>query len=80
MTIAEQLRKEGRQQGVQQGMQQGMQEALRAGVLEILELRFHSVSFSIKQQLADISDAATLRRLHRLAVQAETIDAFINGL
>jgi predicted transposase/invertase (TIGR01784 family) len=80
MTIAEQLRKEGRQQGVQQGMQQGMQEALRADVLEILELRFHSVSFSIKQQLADISDAATLRRLHRLAVQAETIDAFTNGL
>jgi uncharacterized protein YfcZ (UPF0381/DUF406 family) len=40
----------------------------------------HSVSFSIKQQLADISDAATLRRLHRLAVQAETIDAFTNGL
>ena len=33
-----------------------------------------------KQHLADISDAATLRRLLRLAVQAETLDAFTNGL
>ena len=76
MTIAEQLRKEGEQQGMQQGMQQALQE----DVLEILELRFHSVSYSVKQQLADIHDAATLRRLHRLAVQAESIDAFTQGM
>ncbi len=51
-----------------------MRPFLLSLALEILELRFQFVSFSIKQQLADITDATNLRRLLRLAVQAETID------
>jgi len=76
MTIAEQLRKEGRQQG----MQQGMQQALREDVLEILELRFYTIPYGIKEQLDTISDAGVLRKLHRLAVQAESIGAFTQGM
>ncbi len=34
----------------------------------------------ILQQLADISDAATLRRQHRLAVRSESIDAFTQDM
>ena len=68
MTIADKLRKEGRQ------------EALREDILEILELRFQSVSYSIKTQLEEISDATTLRRLHRLAVQAQSLGEFEKGI
>jgi len=64
MTIADKLKTEGRQ------------EALQEDILEILELRFQSVSYSIKKQLEEISDASTLRRLHRLAVQAQSLEEF----
>ncbi len=72
MTIAETLRKEG----MQQGKIEGKQEALQEGILEILDLRFPSVSYSVKKQLEEISDMGVLRQLHRLAVQAESIEVF----
>jgi len=72
MTIAETLNKEGRQQGTQQ--------TLRENVLEILELRFQSVSYSIKKQLAEISDTTELRRLLRLAVKNESIEQFMKEM
>ena len=72
MTIADKLRKEG--------MQQGMQQALQEDILEILEIRFQSVSYSIKKQLEAISDAPALRRLLRLAVQAQSLEQFTNGM
>ena len=65
MTIADKLRNEG--------MQQGMQQALRDDIVEILEVRFHSVSFSVKKQLEDITDAGDLRRILRLAVKVACI-------
>lgn len=68
MTIADTLRKEG------------IQQAQREDILEILELRFPSVSYSIKQQLTEITDPTTLRRLHRLAVQAESMEEFTQGM
>ena len=68
MTIAETLKNEG--------MQQGMQQTLHEGILEILDLRFQSVSYSIKKQIEEITDTAVLRKLHRLAVQTPTIEAF----
>ncbi len=68
MTIADKLRKEG------------MQQALQEDILEILELRFQSVSYPIKKQLEEISDATTLRRLFRLAVQAQSIEEFTQGM
>ena len=76
--------RKGMQKGVQKGMQKGVQKAtvatLRNVVLETLELRFHSVSYSIKKRLEDISDLDFLRRLHRLAVQADSMDTFEQGL
>lgn len=68
MTIAEKLRREGKLEG--------KQEAFYEDILDILELRFQSVPYSIKKQLDDIRDPAFLRQLHRLAVQAESIEAF----
>jgi len=68
MTIADKLRKEGRQ------------EALQEDIVEILELRFQSVSYSIKKRLEDISDTTALRRLHRLAVQAQSLEEFQQGI
>ena len=76
MTIAETLRKEGKLEGKIEGKIEGKQEALQENILEILELRFPSVSYSIKKQLEEISDAAILRQLHRSAVQAESIEVF----
>lgn len=72
MTIAEQLKTEGRQQGTQQ--------TLREGILEILEVRFYIVPYGIKEQLDETNDATALRRLHRLALQAESIDAFTRDM
>jgi predicted transposase/invertase (TIGR01784 family) len=72
MTIADKLRKEG--------MQQGMHQALQEDILEALELRFQSVSYSLKKQLEDVSDTVALRRLFRLAVQANSLAEFEKGL
>ncbi len=72
MTIAETLRKEGKLEG----KLEGKQEALQEDIVEILELRFQSVSYSIKKQIEEISDPAILRQLHRLAVQTESLEAF----
>ena len=62
--------------GIQKGIQKGEQKTLREGIVEILELRFQSVSYSIKKQIEEISDPAILRQLHRLAVQTESLEAF----
>lgn len=58
----------------------GIQKTLREDVLEILELRFFSAPYAIKEQLKEINDTTELRRLLRLAVQAESIDAFTQGM
>ncbi len=62
------------------GIRKGEQKTLREDVLEILELRFFSVPYTIKEQLDAISDSTELRRLLRLAVQTESVEAFIQGM
>ena len=76
MTIADTLRKEGKLEG----KLEGKQEALREDILDILELRFQSVSYSIKKQLEEIADGTILRQLHRLAVKTESIEQFMKEM
>ena len=76
MTIADTLRREGKLEG----KLEGKQEALREYILDILELRFQSVSYSIKKQLEEITDPTVLRQLHRLAVKTESIESFLQEL
>ena len=80
MTIAEKLEKKGeirgRTEGRTEGLIEGQNEALRASTIEILEIRFHSVSYSIKAQIEQMNDPDQLRRLHRLAVQADSVTDF----
>ncbi len=66
----------GVQKGIQKGIQKGAQQTLREDVYEILELRFQTVPYTVKEQLDEIDDATMLRRLHRLAVQAQCIGDF----
>ena len=72
MTIAETLEKEGRAEG----WNEGQNEALRASTIEILEIRFHTVSYSIKMQIEQMNDTDRLRQLNRLAVQAGSLADF----
>ncbi len=80
MTIAEQLRKEGRQQGIQQGMQQGIQQGMQQGIqheaaktlLKILGKRFGSVPKTIDKQIS----SATTRQSEEwidVSLDADTI-------
>jgi hypothetical protein len=51
MTIAEQLRSEGRQEGYQEGRQAGRQEEAAKTLLKILDKRFGSVSQEAKEKI-----------------------------
>jgi hypothetical protein len=76
MTIAEKLEMKGEIRGRTEGLIEGQNEALRASTIEILEIRFHSVSYSIKAQIEQMNDTDQLRWLNRLAVQADSVTDF----
>ena len=62
--------------GRQEGRQEGRLETLREGVLDILEARFKSVPYGLREKLQGIQAESRLRRLHREAVLVENLDAF----
>ena len=64
------------EKGLEQGLQQGRLEDAREMVLEALEIRFGELSPDLEKGIMDIGDREELRRLLRLAVQAESVRAF----
>jgi len=96
MTLAQQLRNEGRQEGLNEGRQEGLNEGRQEGrqegeregtvamgrqaVIEALEIRFGSVPEGMRESIATIDDPAKLRVLHRAAILAESVEVFAGAL
>ena len=68
--------KEGKQQGMQQGMQQGIIQTIKENIIEALELRFGEISYEIIDKINQTNDHATLKKLHKKAIQVKEIDSF----
>lgn len=67
-------------EGHQEGRQEGRQEGVRDMVLEALQIRFGNVSEAIVTRLNEIEDIDTLRKLHRQALLADSLDVFAEAL
>jgi hypothetical protein len=72
MTLAQQLRQEGRQEGTL--------AASRQSVLEALDLRFGPIPDGLRDSLNAIADPEKLRALHRAAIISDSIEAFTASL
>ena len=81
MTLADQLINQGieqgihqgMQQGIHQGMQQGIHQGMQQGIIDILEMRFNSVSDILMQRLSSIKDPEQLRNINKKAVIVNSI-------
>jgi predicted transposase/invertase (TIGR01784 family) len=71
-TLAEKWIEQGREQGVQQGV--------RDSILDLLSVRFGEAPLTMAEQLREIDDAATLRRLLRRAATVESLEDFGRAL
>ena len=74
MTIAEQLRAEGKAQGVAEGVAQGVLRGQAASLLVILEARGFQVTDEVRARVEGCSDAETLQLWTGRAVGAESLD------
>ena len=92
MSLAEQLREEGRQEGHQKGRQEGHQKgrqegrqeglirANQAAILEALEVRFERVPGGLREEIQSVSDLTKLQSLHRAAIRCADIESFAREL
>ena len=84
MTLADQLREEGKQEGKLEGKQEGLSEgqlrAFRTAVLRALEIRHGSCPEGIREALQSIDDPARLEALHENAFRSESLEAFAQSL
>ena len=91
MSLAEQLREEGRQEVRQEGRslaeqfrkegrQEGLIRANQAAILEALEVRFEGVPEGLREEIQLIDNAAKLQALHRAAITSPTLEAFAGSL
>ena len=62
--------------GMKKGLQQGLLEEAREMVLEALEERFGGVSPDLSERIREMGDRKVLRKLHRLAVRAGSLEEF----
>jgi len=72
MTIADQLREEGKQEG--------QLRALRASVLRALEIRHGSYPDGIREAVEAIDNPMRLEALHESAIRSESLEAFAQKL
>ncbi len=79
-TIADVLRQEGLVQGLEQGLEQGLLQNGRESVLEILEIRFERIPATLTEQIRAFDDVAALKRLHRLALQVDSLETFVSQI
>lgn len=64
------------QDGIEQGIEQGRLITARANVLDILNLRFHSVPNELVEQINALTNLEQLQALLRLAATAGTLEDF----
>lgn len=68
MTLAQQLRQEGRQ------------EALRVAIRETLAIRFGEVPDGLAEAIRNVDEEGLLRALHHASLRAGTLDEFAREL
>jgi hypothetical protein len=65
------------QQGFELGFEQGARESTIEGILEALEIRFHTSDVqTLKPMLESIEELQHLKDLRRAAMQVSSLDAF----
>ena len=73
--IRGQVIEQGIEQGIKQGIEQGMEQGIRHSIQAVLELRFGaSAAQAFAARLASIDDVPRLDHLHRVAVQASSLE------
>ncbi len=61
-------------------MKKGILETLRANITEIIEIRFGALPTEVAEIIGLINEPEVLQKLHRQAVQCESLDAFAKQL
>ena len=69
-------RREGRAEGRTAGLTEGQLQGLREAVIDALEARFGEIPYPTREAVNHVGNDAALRKLHRLAVTAKSLDAF----
>lgn len=69
-------RKEGLEEGLEKGLEKGALGALRAAILEVLEVRFGKLPPTLPSALDGVKDQDVLRTLVRDAACSESLAAF----
>ena len=69
-------REQGQREGRQQGRQEGRESALQESILDLLEARFGTVPYAIREHLLGVHHEDELKRLHRQAALAPDLDGF----
>jgi hypothetical protein len=64
----------------EEGRQEGFERARRLDVLDALEARFGSCPDPVAERVRSLSGEPALRRAHRLAVTAQTLQDFLGSL
>jgi hypothetical protein len=84
MTLADQLRQEGKVEGELEGLLKGKTEgqlrAFRTAVLRALEIRHGSYPEGIREAIEAIHDARQLETLLESAIRSDSIETFSQGL
>jgi predicted transposase YdaD len=70
----------GLKKGREQGLAKGLLEAHRDDVIAVLESRFGAVDEGLRSRMEDLQDAEELRKLHRTALSAPSLEAFLEAL
>jgi predicted transposase YdaD len=76
MTLAQQLRQEGRIEG----REDGRMEERRQSVLEALDLRFGPIPDGLRDSIEAITDPEKLRALLRAAIISDSLESFTASL
>jgi hypothetical protein len=72
--LAQYIREKGKQEGKQEGLLQGMLQTGKANIIEVLELRFGTISEDIIHQIQQINDPDKLKNLLKKAIQLKKMD------
>ena len=87
MSLAEQLREEGRkevrslaEQFRKEGRQAGLIASKQQDIVEALEIRFGTVPEGLREEIELIGDLSKLTSLHRAAILCVDIESFAREL
>jgi hypothetical protein len=73
-------RQKGIKQGIEQGVQQGIEQGVQQAILRTLRRRFGEVPDEVLEQVTGISDPDRLASVLDAAVDARTLDMFLETL